>query len=125
MSVKVAADMGGWYYMWYANNTDYDGLTDELNLIYVAQNTENRKKQDFLTGVNNIKPPIVSIGYGTHTDGFVPGGETVLNLLGTCERKAGKGFSDDDAAELIGKTIKVARKGKAVGKFTIISATVK
>ena len=127
-SVKIAADMGGWYYMWHANTTDYDGLMDELGLEYVAQNTEQRKKQPFLKGVNNQKPPRVNIGYGKLTDGFIPGGETVVETIGRVQRriapeKVGGLKKDDEIAELLGKTIKVAGRGKKVTSYTIVSAT--
>ena len=129
-SVKVAIDMGGWNYMWNANTTDYDGIANDLGVEYVSQNTENRSTKDYLRGVNNIKPPQLSIGYGESNDGVAPGGETVQEIIGYCTRRCAPEILQSEkrgaeAAELIGKKIKVARKGASVKSYVILSATVK
>lgn len=126
-STKVAVDMGAWFYMWNATPDDYDGIADELGVIYVDGNDEQKDKP-FLKGVNNEKPVKVRLTYGKLTDGFVPGGETKLTPEGSCTRmgspvKLGSISRGKGINELIGKTIKVTPRGSKTVSKTIISAT--
>lgn len=124
-SVQVAVDMGAWLYSWNTNKTDYDGIRDELGVVYVDDGLEDNKKP-ILKGVNNIKPPKVKITYGTKKDGAVSGGETEEVKVGTCSRMCDPSLTEADLKrDLAGKKIKVERRGASVKEYDILSVSLR
>lgn len=127
-SVQVYVNMGTWNYEWDTNQTDYDGLTDALGVVYKRGNSEDTNSKDFLRGVNNLKPPELSIVYGTSKDGAVAGGETTTNRLGVCTRRCSPAVAEKvlkGDSGLVNNDIKVARRGKATATYKILSVRVK
>ena len=123
-SVQVAVDMGSWFYSWNTNRTDYDGINDELGVRYIDDGLEDDKKP-ILKGVNNVKPPKVRITYGTKKEGVIQGGETLETKIGVCTRMCDPDLTEAQLKkDLAGKKIKVARRGKAIDDFDILSVTI-
>lgn len=125
-STELAVDMGQWLYGWYiSNRTDYDGIADELGVMFVDTNLEDNKK-DILHGVNNLKPTKVRITYGTKKDGLVAGGETADVKIGVCQRMADPALTAAQIKkDLAGKKIKVERRGASVKEYDILNVSVK
>jgi hypothetical protein len=118
-TVKIYFPMNGWNYEMGTTKDDYDGILDELGGKYKGEGTEADIKKDFLKGVNNLKPKKVKIAYGTSNDGVVGGGETKQVVIGYATRRIAPA-KEKEVEKLIGKDIKITRRGAGVKTYKIL-----